>query len=141
MKLAFYKGEGTMFNAAIRWWDAGVYSHCELLFSDGMSASATLRDGSKVRGKEIDYFPDRWDFVELPDGLETQARAFFEATQGMPYDLKGQVRFMFGYMKGGSDAYWCSEWVAAALGMPDPWRYGPNGLAAAVAAYPAWSGK
>jgi hypothetical protein len=141
MKLALYKGDGTKFNAAIRWVDGGIYSHCELVFSDGMSASATYRDDKTVRAKVIDFFPGRWDFIELPESLEADARAFYEGTAGTPYDLLGQVRFVFGLVKGDNKTFWCSEWCAAALGMQDPWRYGPNGLASAVKAHSAWSTK
>jgi hypothetical protein len=128
MKLAFYKAKGNLMNALIRWWDAGIYSHCELVFSDGLSASATFRDGRMVRGKYIEYHPDNWDFVELPDSFEAKAREFYKDTEGMPYDLFGQLRFLFAYSKGNSKAFWCSEWVAQALGLREPWRYGPNGL-------------
>lgn len=130
----FYKAEGRMHNKLIRWWDVGIYSHVELVFSDGMSATASRQDGSRVRMKRIEYDLDRWDFIELPAHLEANARAFFEKTDGLKYDLIGQLRFAFAPYKGRSDRYWCSEWIAEALGMPDPWRYGPNGLYVALKA-------
>jgi hypothetical protein len=132
MKAAFYKGKGTVFNGFIRWWDAGAYSHVEIVFSDGLAASASFRDGQQVRTKQIDFNDGHWDFIELPDELEDQARAFLVKTDGMPYDLLGQIRFLIAPMKGQKSKFWCSEWVAAALGMDQPWRYGPNGLYAAL---------
>lgn len=127
-KAAFYKGQGNLFNRLIRWWDGGPYSHCELVFSDGMSASASYRDGQKVRMKRIEFDAGSWDFVVLPDELEAQARMFFEKTKDMKYDLLGQARFVYAPGRGDKTGYWCSEWIAAALSMPSPWRYGPNGL-------------
>jgi len=134
-RLAFYKAEGGLHNKVIRWWDCGKYSHVELVFSDGMSATATVRDGSQVRMKRINYDPAKWDFIELPASLEAQARHFYAQTKGMKYDLIGQLRFAVAPYKGVRSRYWCSEWVAAALGMADPWRYGPNGLYAAIKAH------
>lgn len=137
MIAAFYKGKGNVYNGFIRFWDGGPYSHCELVFSDGLSASASWQDGRKVRGKRIAFNPDHWDFIELPDYLEPAARAYFEKTKGRPYDLIGQIRFLIAPLKGSKHGDWCSEWVPAALGMKDPWRYGPNGLYAAPAGYNA----
>jgi hypothetical protein len=133
-RLAMYKGKGNLFNALIRFWDSGVYSHCELVFSDGMSASASYRDSQEVRLKFIDFSvdTDNWDFYDLPDHLEPAARQFLNETRGKGYDLIGQLRFFFSPYHGQKKKYWCSEWIAAALGMKDPWRYGPNGLNAAI---------
>lgn len=131
MKAAFYKGNKTLTGAFIRFWEGGSYSHVELVFSDGSAASASLMDGG-VRQKQINFRPEHWDFVDLPDGLEDEALAFLVQTNGMPYDLIGQIRFLIAPFKGQKEKFWCSEWVAAALGMDQPWRYGPNGLYAAL---------
>ena len=52
MRVAFYKGEGNFFDKLIRWWTKSSYSHCELIFSDGIFFSADPRDGG-VRYKNI----------------------------------------------------------------------------------------
>lgn len=133
MKLACYKGKrgGTagFFDAAVRWWTRGPYSHVELVFSDGMSASSSMRDGG-VRFKEIEYHPDRWDFIEV-DGDEECARAFFTERLGQGYDYFGLFGFVWRPHNGAASLWWCSEIVTAALGMKDPWRFCPNTLAAA----------
>jgi hypothetical protein len=134
-RLAMYKGKGNLFNALIRFWDSGAYSHCELVFSDGVCASASYRDDQRVRGKEIYLDMNHWDFVDLPPELEWKARMFFYSTEGAGYDLIGQLRFLASPLHGQQDKYWCSEWIAAALGMKDPWRYGPNGLYAAITSF------
>lgn len=135
MKAAFYKstrpGMAGIYNRLVRWWERGPYSHCELVFSDDMAASSSYEDGG-VRLKQIDFDPAHWDFIDLPDRLEPAARGWFEAQHGKAYDLLGNMRFLLGFMSDGRDKWFCSEAVAAALGMEEPWRYGPNGLAAAL---------
>lgn len=132
MKIAFYKGKGNFFNWLIRKWDGGKYSHCELVFSNGFSASASYRDGRQVRAKVIEFNPEHWDFINVPTELEGGALTFLEETNGKPYDLVGQIRFIVAPLTGSKEGYWCSEWVAAALGMPEAWRYSPNSLYAAL---------
>lgn len=136
MRAAFYKGTRPglpgIYNAVVRAWDSGPYSHCELIFSDGMSASASFADGG-VRFKRIGYDPNRWDFIELPDHLEEAARNWFAMHDGKPYDIAGNFGFVWRPIRGRSGAFFCSEAVAAALGFPEAWRYSPNGLASALA--------
>lgn len=132
LRVAFYKGRGNWFNRFIRFWDGGPYSHCELVFSSGVSASASWQDGRQVRSAFINFRPEHWDFIELPAEWEAPARVFLDKTEGAKYDLVGQVRFFIAPLRGARKGYWCSEWVAAALGFPDPWRYSPNNLFSAV---------
>lgn len=131
MKAAFYKGRGNPVNWFIAKWDGGKYSHCELIVADGRSMSASFRDKG-VRAKTIDYDPAKWDIIELPAHLETRVLAFFSKTEGKKYDLFGQIRFLVAPLTGDRNKYWCSEWVAAALGLQEPYRYGPNGLYATL---------
>lgn len=134
MKAAFYKADGQFYNWFVRKWERGPYSHVELIFSDGRAASASFRDKG-VRFKEIDFDNGNWDFIELPAQLEGKALNWFIAHDKCKYDLLGQVRFLISPINIGNndEKWWCSEAVAAALGLPDPWRYGPNGLYDALA--------
>jgi hypothetical protein len=131
MKLAFYKathsGVPGVYNRLVRWWDQGPYSHCEMVFSDGMSASSSFMDKG-VRFKQIVYNPDNWDFVDVPDAYEVAARQWFSARIGEGYDLLGNARFAFGFLESPEDKWFCSEAIAAALGVEEPWRVSPNGL-------------
>ena len=133
MKAAFYKGTRPglqgIYSRAVRVIDRGPYSHCELVFSDGLSASASWVDGG-VRFKQIDYNPAHWDFVALPEAAEPYARDWFEFNMGLPYDLMGNVRFVLPWLADSERGWFCSEAMAAALGWAEPWRFGPNGLAA-----------
>lgn len=133
MQAAFYKGTRPgfqgIYSRAVRWIDRGPYSHCELVFSDGMSGSASYIDGG-VRFKQIDYNPAHWDFLDLPPSLEPYARDWFERNAGAPYDLMGNVRFVLPFLHDSQRGWFCSEALGAALGWAEPWRFGPNGLSA-----------
>jgi len=134
MHLAFYtgtrKGLHGLFNRAIRWWTRGPFSHVELVFSDGVSASASGVDHG-VRFRTIDFNPARWIVVPVA-GDEAEARRWFEANAGKGYDYLGLFGFLWRPYDGGRDKFFCSEAVAAALGYSDGWRFDPNTLAAVV---------
>lgn len=135
MRLALYTatrpGIQGVYSHLVRSVDGGIYSHCELVFSDGMSASASFIDGG-VRFKRIDYDPEHWDFIDLPACLESAARQWFIDHEGARYDLLGNLKFVIWLIPQSESRWFCSEAIAAALGMPEPWRYGPCGLAAAL---------
>lgn len=137
MHAAFYKGTRPglqgIYSRGVRVIDRGPYSHCELVFSDGLSGSASYIDGG-VRLKRIDYteHPEHWDFLAVPAELEAYARTWFEANEGVPYDLMGNVRFVLPWVSDSETGRFCSEAFGAALRWREPWRYGPNGAAALV---------
>jgi len=128
MKVALYKGKrggfAGAFDASVRWWTRGAYSHVELIFSDGMSASASSRDGG-VRFKDIEYHPDRWDIIEI-EADEEYARAFFEEREGLGYDYFGLFGFVWRPHSGSALLWFCSEIVMGALKFDDPWQFNPN---------------
>jgi hypothetical protein len=131
MKIAFYKstrpGISGVYNRLVRWWDQGSYSHCELVFSDGMSASSSYADGG-VRFKNIEYSADNWDLFDLPEEYELDARSWFDKHAGQKYDLIGNIRFAFGFLNTPEDRWFCSEAIASALNVSEPWRVSPNGM-------------
>lgn len=135
MRAAFYKGTRPgwqgLYSRAARFIDRGPYSHCELIFSDGLSASASYIDKG-VRMKRIDYDPEHWDIVELAGFDEQAARDWVEDRLGEGYDLWGNLRFIFGWVRDDDARWFCSEALMAALGFPEPWRFGPNGAASAL---------
>ena len=138
MKLASYKatrpGLQGIYSRAVRVVDRGPYSHCELIFSDGLSASASYIDKG-VRFKKIDYsqHPEHWDIIDLPGFDEARARSWFEVNEGAPYDLLGNVRFVLPLVPESDIGWFCSEALLAALGFREAWRHGPNGAAAVLA--------
>jgi len=127
MQLALYKGKGLIGNALVRWWTRSPHSHCELVI-DGWWYSSSLMDRG-VRRKQIEADPEHWDFVELPDYLAPRVLAYFEATKGQRYSwwdlLRSQV---FNANADEPGAAFCSDWVAAALGLPNSPTYSPRTL-------------
>lgn len=131
LSAAFYKGTHPglpgVYSRGVRFWTRSPYSHCELVFSDGMAASASFIDRG-VRFKRIEFNPQDWDFVELPSSLEHTARDWFEEHDGEPYDVWGNVRFLIPPLRDSAYAWFCGEALAASLGMQEPWRYDPGTL-------------
>lgn len=127
-RAAFYKGTRPglpgIYNRTVRWGRQSPHSHAELIFSDGVAASASYMDGG-VRFKEIDFNPDHWDFVELPAHLEPAARQWFIEHEGEEYDLMGNAFFILSIFTQSDGKLFCSEAIAAALGFDEPWRFDP----------------
>lgn len=134
-RAAFYKGTQPGFpgayNYVVRAWTQSPYSHVELIFSDGMAGSASFADGG-VRLKPITFSPERWDFIELPPALKPYAREWFEKHDGAKYDLLGNLQFILAPFGNDKRRWFCSEACAAALNIPDPWRYDPGTLASTL---------
>lgn len=130
MKAAFYKGTrpgiAGVYNRLVRWWCNGPYSHVELIFSDGMAASSSFADGG-VRFKAIDFDPKNWDIIDLSGFDEPAARRWFELHEGEPYDILGNLGFLWRPLRGRNAMEFCSEAFLSALGYVDTWRFCPNG--------------
>lgn len=135
MKIAFYKGIrpglAGAYSHGVRFITRSIYSHCEVILDDGMSASSSFSDGG-VRFKEIDYDPDRWDIIDLPEANEAVVRKWFEDHEYAKYDLLGNAHFVLGFIGNSNGKWFCSEAIAAALGFPNPWRFDPGTLHAAI---------
>ena len=110
----------------------GRYSHCELAVRLPETAeyecySASLRDGG-VRRKVMPLPSAKWDLIALPDSVGERLHGLWEATQGQGYDLPGAFGVVFGLPEN-RRRWFCSEWVGAALGLSESWRFSPNDLA------------
>ena len=116
----------------------GRYSHCEIAVREHTQASvytcysASIRDGG-VRCKVMPLPESKWDLIPLPSTPEAheQLQRVWTATEGQGYDLRGALGIAFG-LRHNSRRWFCSEWCAAALGLPAGWRWSPNDLAAIV---------
>lgn len=127
MQLALYKGKGTIGNALVRWWKHSIYSHCELVINGVCYSSSVMDHG--VRAKVIDLKPEHWDLIELSWDDEKGVLAYFEATKGEPYSWTSLVwSQFFGREYDEVKAAFCSDWCAAALGLPTPVIYAPESL-------------
>lgn len=142
VQLALYKGEGQIGNAMIRWWTRSPYSHCELVV-DGYCYSSSVMDKGVRRKRvgpgvdEISLSPDNWDIIDLPWAGPVAVVTYFELTDpdryGWPSLIASQV---FNRNRQVEHAAFCSEWCAAALGLPCPASYSP----ATLGAFAAWLG-
>lgn len=127
VQLALYKGKGLIGNALIRWWTRSPYSHCELVV-DGVAYSSSLMDKG-VRAKRIDFKPEHWDMLELPESMRQKVLDYYEATKGQRYSWLDLIRSQI--FNGNADeegAAFCSEWCAAAIRLPNPVTYSPRTL-------------
>ncbi|HEY9460364.1 MAG TPA: hypothetical protein VIR04_06155 [Paralcaligenes sp.] len=141
MQVAFYKGRSRIFNRLVAWWTRGAFSHCELVTgytSDGAAIcwSSSWLDGG-VRRKAIKLNPDHWELVDIPDTPRTRTGAvtWFMVNSGQPYDLLGLLGFLWRPTRDVLHGWFCSEAIAAALGIPEPWRFDPNTLRAVLLAH------
>ncbi|MGO4379707.1 hypothetical protein AB4Z19_15635 [Pseudoduganella sp. RAF19] len=120
-RACFYKGVHAglpgIYNRVVQWWTNSIYSHMELQFSDGLSASASYMDGG-VRFKQINYTTDtNWDFIDLPEWMEPDARKYFEDRVGWGYDLFGNLHFVWSPIRGAVRKIFCSEGGVEACGV------------------------
>lgn len=131
MKVAFYsgtrKGINGLYSRGVRWLESGSFSHCELYFQQGDSASSSFIDGG-VRFKNISYTSGDWEFVDVSWADEKYARAYFEEHEHEGYDILGNIHFLFGFVGHSKGKKFCSEAVAEALGLSNGWLLAPNAL-------------
>ena len=148
--LALYKGrrDGTGWRVwAARFTDGltrvltrGRYSHCEIAVHEHPQASvytcysASIRDKG-VRRKVMPLPAAKWDLIPLPSTPEAheQLQRVWAATEGQGYDLMGALGIAFGLPQN-RRRWFCSEWCATALRLPESWRWSPNDLAVIVPA-------
>lgn len=130
--LALYKGPADDWLHKLGHWIVCIgtlsrYSHVELVV-DGVCYSSSSRDGG-VRAKVIDLYSGHWDVFPV-DGDAERAKAWFIAHMGQKYDWLGVLRFVPGlkWLPRRKDEWFCSESVAASLGVRKPSRYTPAGL-------------
>lgn len=111
-KIAFYKAEyGKDLDKWISFLTNGPYSHVELIF-DSISFSASARDNG-VRYKDINYIPERWTIIELPD---TKINIVWCDSQlGKKYDYIGALCSWPGIGFNYRDRWFCSEICATVL--------------------------
>ena len=125
--LASYIGAGQIGNAMVRAWTRASESHCELVV-DGCCMSSSVMDGG-VRGKVIELKRENWIVEPVLWAPADQVLAHFQDTQGQRYSWLDLIRSqMFNRASDEDGAAFCSEWAAAALGLPNPTLYSPHTL-------------
>lgn len=126
MKIAFYKAEyGEWKDKLIAFVTRSKYSHCEIVFEDGMFGSASPRD-SGVRMKMIEQ-NKHWDFFELCNTDQTPIsssqekiiRLWFVANEDDKYDWIGAIASFFRLDFSKYDKKFCS-YVCGLVLLVDP---------------------
>lgn len=127
VQLALRKRDTRIAARVIQWWTGSIYSHCELVI-DGWCYSSSAMDGG-VRRKRIDLDPEKWDVAPLPWADDQRALDYFTATDHHRYGWAGLVLSQLLNLNRSIDkAQFCSQWCAAALGLPSPATYSPRTL-------------
>lgn len=118
MKVAFQKADHSFFASLIRWWTKSPYSHCELLFDDGLMFSAHAKDhGTRYVTPGV-LSANEWDVLLLPATLEQEiaVRTFCNAELHCGYDWWGLIfSQVLRLQRPHPDKWFCSEVCTAAL--------------------------
>jgi uncharacterized protein YycO len=138
MKAAFFKGRSSgimgLFDIADHAWMEGEFSHVELLFSDGRSASSVAGSGVRFTAPgSIDFTdPTQWELVDCSSLDEQAAIDCFNKNLGNGYDYRGDAHFVIGFIQHDSKDDLCSEICAYATGFEQAWRFDPNSFYVAL---------
>jgi hypothetical protein len=109
MKVIFYIAKsGDWLDKFVGLWTRGKYSHCELVFSDGMCFSSSPRDGG-TRFKAIEINPKHWDIVEVSTDKEVEIRQWCESQCGLKYDWLGILGLAIHLPIENRKKWYCSE--------------------------------
>lgn len=108
MQIAFYRAPDNIYDWLIRFWTGPYlllparYSHCELVFSDGICISASPREGG-VRAKRIELDSASWDLMDIQATPEEEAFIRWWAESHLGLGVQSP------------EAEYCSEFCARAL--------------------------
>ena len=118
IKIAFFKAiYGNAVDRFVSFFTLSKYSHCEIVFSDGLSASASSADGG-IRFKHI-TFDEKWDLYELniPYANEQYIKDWFEYNKNDGYDYIGAGGSIFKLDFSSEDKKYCSYSCSLVLGL------------------------
>ena len=127
MKIIFYGNkQGNIFDKLIRWWTSPLadmfngkwkdsYSHCEILFSDGMMFSASQYE-NRTRYRRHNRRSKSWVVIDITGTTsdEMLVRFYCDRIEGKRYDYLGILGFIFGTPDSKSK-WFCSEACTSVL--------------------------
>jgi hypothetical protein len=116
MLVAFYKGKN-FWSKLIKFWTKSEYTHCEIIFSDGIWFGNSRGWASNVSFHSYTDLKN-WDFLEfnIDHHTEQKIKKWCEEQDGKKYDWVGFYLSQVISLKGDSpDKWFCSEICTAAL--------------------------
>lgn len=126
MRVIFYRAAvGDCWDKLIAIWTNGLYSHCELVFSDGMCFSSSPRDKG-VRFKQITIDPTHWDIIDVPTEKEKDIRNWCSTQVGMKYDWLGTLGLVIKMPFQAKNKWYCSEICITALNLSEVIHMNPR---------------
>lgn len=127
-KLAFYKGPGRIGDKLIRLRTWSKYSHVELVIGRESFSSDMWADGARSLYNPR-FHPDHWDLVEVEVDEEFACNVF-KKHEGKGYDWLGIIFSQLLPLRiDDKNKVFCSELIAAMLGLDYPEDYSPEDLA------------
>ena len=117
MKIIFYKSQyGNWVDKLISILTFSKYSHCELVFSNGMCATSSVRDGGiRMKMHNID---DHWDSYDLVGNFDEDTITYwFSINSNDTYDWLGAIGSLFHIDLTSEDKKFCSYSCAISLGI------------------------
>lgn len=132
MQIIFYKAEyGGFLDKFISWCTNGPFSHCELLFSDGVCFSSSPRDNG-CRFKKIHILPERWVHLPIETTKESEIFELCKLEEGKKYDWFGAFGFIIPFLSASDNRWFCSElcshMINIATDQDNPTFINPNQL-------------
>ena len=130
-ELKFYKGRESIFSKSICFMTKSNYSHVEIYDTQsGLSYGVLTQEG--VFYKEREYKEEHWDTVGVPSMFNSSIKQFIAhhlqvlIERNPKYDYLG-VMFtqLLNFRRHAEHKYFCSEFVAEALNIPNPHKYSP----------------
>ena len=117
MKVAFLRGTNFL-DKLIKGWTGYKYSHCELVFSDGVTIGTSLRSPFKVESKKVNYNKGYWDLIDIKLDMdqEIRIRTFCNAQIGKEYDWTAiWFSHLLPFKIQDDNKWFCSELCVAAF--------------------------
>ena len=114
VRLAFYKGEGKLFDKLVRFWTRSKYSHVEIAIGHLWYSASYMDKGVRMKSMPNPN-PNSWDYIEV-DMDSDIFEAVYREHKGKGYDWLGILfsQFIPLNIHQKSKCY-CSEFCAEAL--------------------------
>lgn len=130
-ELKFYKGKESIFSRSICFMTRSDYSHVEIYdIYSGTSYGVLVDEG--VFYKHREYKPEHWDTIGVPSMFNINIKNFINHRLQILIERKPRYDYLgvlftqlLNFRRHAEHKYFCSEFVAEALDIPNPHKYSP----------------